>query len=202
MGRPAQSEAQRAEMRERIRQEAFELFKQGGFDAVSIRAVAARIGIVPSGIYHYYKNRNELVQAIWYEPARDATVRMLSMAARTTDPITRIEKALRIYIQLAFEHPEIYREAFMFVRPKSEHPPPRQPMDRLDFHNVLKTSIEQAQADGRIRTGDASLMAQILWAGLHGALALPTNIDRWAYAPSDQLVEEMLNTLMSGLRTG
>lgn len=199
MGRPAITDEQRHEMRQRIRHEAFELFREGGFDAVSIRAVAARIGKAPSAIYSYFKNRNELVQAIWYEPAAAATIKMLRMASETPDPLARIEKALRIYIELAHEHPEIYREAFLFVRPRSEEPPTRHPISELDFHKVLSEAIRDAQNAGRAKVGDASLMAQVLWAGLHGALALPINIDGWQYAPSDLLVEEMLQTLIAGV---
>ena len=42
-------------------------------------------------------------------------------------------------------------------------------------------------------------MAQMLWAGLHGAIALPLNVDRLQFDEPRALAEQMVATLLSDL---
>ena len=39
----------------------------------------------------------------------------------------------------------------------------------------------------------------MLWAGVHGALALPVNVERWAVADAEVLVAEMIEALLRSL---
>ena len=50
-----------------------------------------------------------------------------------------------------------------------------------------------------MRAGDAEAMAQLIWAGLHGANALPINIDLLALSEPARMSEGMLDLLLDWL---
>jgi AcrR family transcriptional regulator len=60
LGRPPQTENQR----ERIMHEAAILFGRSGFDASSLHDLAAEAGISKAGIYHYFKTKQDVYDAI------------------------------------------------------------------------------------------------------------------------------------------
>jgi AcrR family transcriptional regulator len=116
------------------------------------------------------------------------------------DPLDRVERLLDIYVGFAFRHPEIYRGAFLHVRQAKEIPPTPQSMDRLDFQRLLRDALAEGQANGRVRPGDPVVQAQALWAGVHGALALPIHMEAWAFVDLAQLVAQVRAMLTDGLR--
>ncbi len=51
----------------------------------------------------------------------------------------------------------------------------------------------------QIAPGDADVMAQTLWAGVHGALALPIHMEPWGLADARCLVAAIRASLMTAL---
>ncbi|QMW24422.1 TetR/AcrR family transcriptional regulator [Sandaracinobacteroides saxicola] len=200
MGRPALSELQRTEARRRIRDAALDIYREGGVEAVSIRSVAQRVGVAASGIYSYFDSRQALIESLWLDPVLATVQQMIDVAAQTPDPIARIERVLRIYIDFARDNPDVYRGAFLYVRPDSAAAVPGRNLSELPFHTIMRDAIDEAQRDNRAGEGDPALMAQLLWAGLHGALALPVNVEHWAFAPQPALAEAMIDLLLRGIR--
>lgn len=202
MGRPARSEEQLEAARARIRSVAIGLYREGGIEAISMRAVAAAAGMSPGALYAYYPNRMALLQSLWSAPVSQAIVEMRETAAEVADPLLRIERILAGYIKLACDNPEIYRGAFLFVRPARMPPPEAAALETLEFHVLLREAIKEGQAAERLRPCDPDLAAQILWAGLHGALALPNHMEMFRFAPPRALVEEMSRALLRSLVAG
>jgi AcrR family transcriptional regulator len=178
---------------------ALKLYTEQGLDAVSIRSVAQEVGVAASGIYSYFNSRQALIEALWFDPVMAAVQEMIRVGEATSDPVERVERVLRVYIAFAMDNPEIYRGAFLFVRPDSMEPPVAGKLEDLPFHTLLRDAICVAQDDGRYAKGDADILAQTLWAGLHGALALSTNVEHWSFASKPERVEAMLSLMLSGL---
>jgi AcrR family transcriptional regulator len=187
-------------MRERIRQQALNLYSQAGVEAISIRAVAHRVGVSPAGIYSFFKNRQALVEALWLDPVLVILAEMVRVAQATPDPLDRIARLLDIYIDFAFSSPEIYRGAFLHVRPAKAAPPNQRGLEALDFQRLLGEAIAQGQDLSLIRPGDPAILAQALWAGVHGALALPIHMEAWIFADRPQLVAQVRAMLVAGMR--
>jgi AcrR family transcriptional regulator len=200
MGRPALTSKQRSDMRSRIRQEALYLYTDGGLDAVSVRAVAQRVGVAASGIYSFFKSRQALIESLWYDPVLETVEEMVRIGAATPDPCDRIRIVLEIYAAFAERNPAIYRGAFLFVRPDTMEPPTPGKLADLPYHCLLRDAIIEAQQSGVFGAGDADLLAQALWAGMHGAIAISTNIEHWSFAPKPTLVNQMIALLVQGLR--
>jgi len=94
----------------------------------------------------------------------------------------------------------VYRGAFLYVRPEShEKPTPVNPEEDR-FFSLFRNTVSAAQQHKLIRSGDPDVMAQILWSGLHGAIALPLNLDRLALEPPEQATEHMIDALLEWLK--
>lgn len=187
-------------MRQRIRDAAIELYRGAGLEAMTIRGVAKQAGLAPSVLYAYYPNRQTLLQSLWYEPVVTAVQEIIRVAGVTPDPLARIERMLAVYIEFARHNPEIYRGAFMFVRPGSMEKPPVQDLEVLDLHRLLRTAIEEGQRAGQLQAGNAHELAQSLWAGVHGGLALPVSIEMFNFATPTDLAAKTLRLMIDGLQ--
>lgn len=49
---------------ERILQAARSLFANNGYAATTMQMIAKQAGLVPSGIYHYFAGKNDLLEAV------------------------------------------------------------------------------------------------------------------------------------------
>jgi AcrR family transcriptional regulator len=52
------------QMRYRILDESHRIFSEEGYQAISMRRLAERIGVTTGVLYHYFKNKEQLVQAV------------------------------------------------------------------------------------------------------------------------------------------
>ena len=196
MPRPPATQAQRTEESKRIRDAAAKLFAAKGIAAISARAVAKEAGVSVGKIYAYYTNLTELMQSLWQGRVQSFADALQVMADGTPDPVVRIRSILDSYIAFARKNPDLYKGALMYVRPDA-HPRP-EPLDAQDLPimKLLADAIAVGQAAGTIRDGSPIRLAQMLWAGIHGALALPVNIDRYAFSEQDHLTSDLVDALM------
>jgi hypothetical protein len=113
--------------------------------------------------------------------------------------VKRIRGLLDAYAEFANANPGVYRGAFLSVRPESLTKPDVQPLRDLAFHRLLCEALREGQLRGLIRRGKVEEMAQLLWAGSHGALALPINVDLYAIDPPAKLAPAMIQALVRSL---
>ena len=182
MARPKASPEQRAEVRRSIQQAAVELYRAEGLAGVSARAVAKKAGVSVGTIYSYFGDLKGLGQSLWEPQIAQLEHELREVAAQHKTPLARIEALLRAYLAFGIEQSELYRNALMFVRPTSAEQPPKQSLNDFTFPTLLLAAIQQGQAAGRVIAEDPEVLVQILWSGVHGALALPVNMDRLALA--------------------
>jgi len=200
MGRPALTEEQKAQARRRIVEEAHEIVKEGGFEAVSIRSVAARVGIAASGVYSHFESRDELLRTLCYEPIAAMVRRMVDRASSIEDPLARLGEIMTHYCEFALANPELYRAGFLGERPGANPPARREPLSKLRSHMLIEAAVREGQATGQIRAGDPSVLAQLVWTSMHGALALPENVKTWDYAPTETLLAGVRELVLAGLK--
>ncbi len=201
MARPPVSDEDRAKERRRIRQAAAAIHREDGIRAITVRAIAERAGISTGKIYSYYGNLGELMRSLWAEPVAKLNEALASVAEANPDPVERIEALLTTYLHFARDNEETYRGAFLFVRPKPLTPAEQRPVSDVPLLEFLGAAIAEGQAAGSIRPGQPDELAQLLWSGLHGAIALPVNADLYAIDPNQQLAPAMIDLLVSAIRS-
>jgi AcrR family transcriptional regulator len=213
MGSIERRERAREETRSRILDAARELFVEIGFEAVTMRKIAERIEYTPTALYFHFKDKAALLKALCEEDFLKLAAKVAELD-RVVDPIERLRRMGHAYIDFALENPNQYR--FMFMTPfpvLGEQPAGEQSAGEQsaeqgaiehDPYAFLKVLVERAIESGCIRLDlqDPELLAQTLWAGIHGVVALhiAKGMDpSVAWSPLKRRVRTMIDLLVRGI---
>jgi AcrR family transcriptional regulator len=196
---------EKAQVSERILAAARDLLAKGGVEAVTLRAVAEAIEYTAPAIYAHFPDKQALLAAVLMDDFARLS-RSFAQLARIKDPVKRIELSGRAYVKHAAEHPRAF-ELLMLTRRTAEASADR-PCSKADpsenAYTFLHATVKEAVAMGLVKGGrtDADVLAQTLWAGVHGVAALAvikgdnTDID---WAPLQARTDCMVRALIEGL---
>jgi AcrR family transcriptional regulator len=182
-----------------------ELFVERGYDAVTMRAVADRIEYSPTTIYLHFKDKESLIQELCTQDFL-TLARAFQRIARIADPIERLRRTGRAYAEFALRHPNHYR--LMFMTPHPPFDPKSTEVEKgnpqKDAYAFLTHTVAECVRRGRLRRGqtDVELIAQTVWAGVHGAVSLEITKrhDPWVkWRAASKRVALMIETLVNGL---
>ena len=201
MARTKATEAQRDEVRRKIRRAAADVYNEGGIAGTSARSIAKRAGVSVGTIYTYFGSLTGLLETLWMGPVVRASTRLEEIAADEPDPLKRLERLADGYISFAMENPEIYRSVFLFVRPLKEVQANRPPFSEVVFPKLLIKAISDGQASGAIVEGDPEMLSQTFWAGVHGALGISDNMSRFQFSETEVRAKAMTRFLVDALQT-
>ena len=81
--------------------------------AVSIRAIADRVGVSPPSIYRHFEDKDALLSAVCADVFAQLQIGIANAVADASDPVDALTKAGRCYIEFGLQHPEHYRLVFM-----------------------------------------------------------------------------------------
>jgi len=206
VGTKERRERERDAVRTKILDAARELFAADGYEGVSMRAIAEKIEYSPTLIYQYFKDKETLIKELCYEDFDHLAVQ-LQNTLEIANPIESLRQCGRDYVRFAITYPNHYRLMFMTPIPShddKEEREERQGKPETDAYAFLRMLVDQVAATGALRdpNADLDLIAQTLWAGLHGVIALHITMycDDWlVWKPLEERVETMLATLIGGL---
>jgi AcrR family transcriptional regulator len=181
MGRPPKPPS--SDLKTAILAAARARFAAEGFEAASMRRIAEDAGCSPTAIYLYFEDKQRLMDALVLEDFL-ALAQSFQGLAPVKDPLDRLRKASQLFVAFAVQHPNHYR--LIFMTPKPDLPAPVDGRGRDTTSNnpylFLRSCLEEARDAGCFREGlDPDLLAQTLFAALHGVLALQVVQfrDRW-----------------------
>jgi len=206
MGVKERREREKSETRDKILDAARELFVSEGYEGVSMRRVADKIEYSPTAIYVHFADKEELFRELCHQDyARLAEV--FQSSVMSNDPIERLRQIGGVYAGFGTRYPNHYR--FMFMTP---HPAHQFDDEDREFHGnpekdayaFLKWAVQQAIDGERFREElrDAEVIAQTLWAGVHGVISLQIAKckDPWVeWRPMAERVEMMLDVTLRGM---
>jgi len=155
---------------EAILEAARDLIAAGGIEAMSMRAVAERVGVSATAIYHHYANKQALVDAV----VRGAFERFgaemqVAVDREPRGSLRRVRAFGEAYVRFAMEHEAYFRIIFSIAAPTLRN------IDELPAgggYPLLRVTIDEAMASGQMRAADPDLMAHYLWAHVHGVVTL------------------------------
>jgi len=185
-----------------------DLFASEGVDAVSMRKIADAVEYSPTIIYQHFTDKDALLRKICQEDFASLAGTLIEIA-RIEDPIERIKRIGVAYCQFGVAYPNHYR--LMFMTPysgarldESELCEKGKGNPEEDAYAFLRQAVLEAIEAKRFRKdlSDPELISQILWAGVHGVVALQITkqSDPWIeWFPFDRRVEEMIDVMITGL---
>lgn len=169
MGITERREREKEEVRRKILEAAQELFASEGYEQVTMRRIAEAIEYSPTTIYYHFEDKDDVVHSLCREHFGSLFAAM-SGRETPTDPVDEIRQLGCAYGAFGLEHPNHYRFMFMTPKPPGFKPEPGDP--GYASFALLRSAVERAIALGRFQPGDPHTIATVLWAGLHGAIAL------------------------------
>ena len=187
-----------------ILEAARDLLAEGGLEALSMRSVAARVGLSATAIYNYFENKGDLVRQVVHqgferfsEYLQDA-VKDLPKGSRE-----RMRAHGKAYLRFALENQEYFRVIFSAHGEAGE-------MDEVPGgggYPLFREAVADAMESGAIRTADPDLVVLYLWTLVHGLVTLQMAFEPDARCPHTgqaltglDLFERFADFVYQGLR--
>ncbi len=158
-----------AQFRHRLIDAAERLFADQGIEAVTMRQLAAAVGVSPMTPYRYFKDKDAILAAARAR-AFDRFAQALEdayAASPSGDPEVSIGGA---YIAFALEHREAYKLMFDVSQPSAGHYP-ELVRAGARAHATMTAHLRDGAGNSRV-AGDPELMGRVYWAALHGPIML------------------------------
>ncbi|HEY5492842.1 MAG TPA: TetR/AcrR family transcriptional regulator [Gemmatimonadaceae bacterium] len=168
----ARRDREKAKTRALILKAARELFTTEGYAQTSMRRIADQIGYTATAIYHHFADKDALLNELCTVDFR-ALGEALGKMDQIPDPVVRIRLMGQNYVKFALSHPQQFRFMFMVERPIPG--PDCVTIDPAqDGYQFLLSNVREGISCGLFRPEyqDAEMLAQMLWAGVHGLVAI------------------------------
>lgn len=152
----------RSEMvRQDILDTALEIGIQEGFEAVSIRKIINRMKYSTGVVYHHFKEKQEIIDAIETTETDRFRSIITELLDDTKDIVSNMEKVFNRIMKLAFDEPEKYN---LIVLHKYSRLKPERP----EWLSYLSGHLKKGMLDGQIREMDADKAAFSVWSSFLG----------------------------------
>jgi TetR/AcrR family fatty acid metabolism transcriptional regulator len=172
------------ERRRQILHAAVRAFARKGYHACRVSDIAKEAGVAYGLVYHYYKSKETLLEAIFKETwgAMLATIR--SVEELDEPAREQVRKVTQIVLRTWKRDPELVR---VLVREVTRSSQVQQETDEIDLaYQALQRIVEQGQQSGEFRRDlDARLTATI-WYG-----ALEEILTGWAFGQLSDREEDV-----------
>lgn len=178
-----------------------DILKTKGVDALSLRAIAAEVGVSHMAPYTHFKNKKELLQAIAASGFDDLTKRLLQIKESYTSPWDLVFNYGLEYVQFAIENPAIYRLMLSQAdsggrrnKPEATANPEISPVLEISSQKPFKI-LRQAFDNGNAEPKHVTARALSAWSMVHGMSALI--IDGHIRVPESMSISEFFSQAVS-----
>lgn len=191
---------QKEELKALILKTAGTLFIEQGYSAFSMRKLAAMLGYSPATLYLYYQDKDHLLFSVVDDAFTQFRTELSQAARSTVDPWERLDRIGEAYVHFGLNSPTYYQLMFMWRVDYLIGAKQGEEVPRLAAFQVLFESVKYAQENNQIRAGDTHAYSDMLWAALHGVVALAIQIPDFTPERTDKLVAQTKKMLYMALR--
>jgi AcrR family transcriptional regulator len=190
--------AEKAALRRQIMDAAAELFGTEGYENVSMRKIARRIGYTPMAIYLYFKDKNDLLDCICEEAFAQLYRSLERLKATASTPLEGLQGAIKGFIDFAVKHPHHYRATFL-APGRAKGSMPRRDAIRLRARDLLREIVANFMGDDALDE-QVDIAAQIVIVAGNGFCALSVCNPDFPWSPRSQVIEGLIKTIAQGLK--
>jgi len=188
-----------ADFRERLCEAAERLFAERGPDAVTMRQLAAELGVSPMTPYRYFQDKDDILAAVRTN-AFTRFAESLEAARETAGDARAKGRAVgEAYVTFALAHPHSYKLMFDLNQPHAEKYPDLVAAGAR-ARGTMTGYVEDALKAGFLK-GDAAQIGLMFWASVHGAVVLEL-AGLLPPGGASELQKNLDATLARGLRAG
>jgi AcrR family transcriptional regulator len=185
------------EFREKLVDAAERLFARHGLEAVTMRQLAAELGVSPMTPYRYFADKDAILTAVRTR-AFNRHAEALELAFEGgANTVERANAVGRAYLDFALSHPEAYKLMFDIKLPDdAAHP---ELLAAGARSRATMTAHLKAMIDAGVLRGDPDLIGHMFWSALHGAIQLQLAGLLSPPFDAERLSGEIMRTLWIGL---
>lgn len=190
------------EIRNTILEAAREIVAKEGIEGLSIRKITNAIEYSPAIIYHYFKNKNEIVESLVSEGYARILASIKAVKRNEDEPEKEIKEVFTNYIKAALASPDEYK-AFMLNNEASVLKKTalleRGISNKSPTLKMLCDNIQRGINRGRFTPCDVELIAQILWTSTFGLIMKLMLEKEILEEQVNRLIEQHFNMLFNGI---
>lgn len=168
----------------RILAAAIDMLADEGYESLSMRKLAGRVGLSQAAIYRHYRNKTELVASAIDVGYSQLKARLVSLEQEKMNPAETLSEGIRRYVDFALESPRLYK-AFLLqdlgpAKSEIEVFAPGVSRRKRTF-GMLAGIIGRGIAEGSFAPCDPEITAQAVWAAMFGLatrLCFEPDLDR------------------------
>jgi AcrR family transcriptional regulator len=157
------------DLKQSILDAAKKLFIREGYEATSIRKIAAEIEFSPTTIYLYYKDKAAISHALHQEGFK-LLASQFAVLGHIDHPFERLKAMGRVYMQFAMDNNDFYE--LMFTQ--------KEPLDCVDEHweegeqafKLLLNVVQACQQIGYFSQFNPESFSIYIWSTMHGLCTL------------------------------
>lgn len=203
MGIKERKERERDQRCELILNAAREIITTEGLDSLSIRKIANRIEYSPSVIYHYFQDKDDIINHLMKKSYQRILGALASAQASADEPAQKLREMTRNYINLALQMPDEYSTVMLGSSP-----------GLLEHTSVLfKGASSKRPALGilchclkeiykNIDDHLIELTAQVIWAATYGLIIRLIIEKDISEEQRINLIEHHINLIVEGMVLG
>jgi len=194
---PHPSEIRRTRHREEARRAILDateaILLEDGVELFSIRKLATRCGFTAPTIYHYFRDKDGLIDAL-LEERFSRLLQRVRRVALGPDQVANMREHARAFLRFGRSNPAFYQLMMRGPRGGQERTVLAAEQAREIMSGPLQSLLEQ----GRLYTDDLKAAQQAMWAVLHGLISLPIAIPShdWSKNLSDVALDAMLRGIV------
>jgi AcrR family transcriptional regulator len=165
-----------------------------------MRDIADAVGVTPPAIYLHFKDKDELFFAVCERPFKTFSQKIRDSLKDSQDPLERVRRMGRGYVQFGLEFPEQYR---VMMLTKTEFDPMEHPLEDMYGMQVfyqLVSATKECIDDGLFRPMEPMTGAIVLWGAVHGLTSLLINHKKFPWPDRDEMIDAVIESTMKGLQ--
>lgn len=151
----------------RIQDAALELFARQGFAAVSMRQIAAKVGVQAGALYNYTPDKQSLLFGLMQSHMEELLAARADQAL-PQDTVARLEEFTRFHIRFHFSRPDAVFISYMELRNLTPENFAAIETLRRRYEDQLQAILRQGVEEGRFSVPDTKLATMAVIAMLNG----------------------------------
>jgi AcrR family transcriptional regulator len=191
-----------ADRRDEILNAASALYITFGPSKTTTRQIAEAVGISQPSLYAHFPTKEALSHALAARAFSFLEARMNRVERLSLSPHERLSALITGYIAFALEESAAYKIAFMLdLALDPEQIKTLQQDTGLRSFHIFAQKIGELQSEKFVRAGPTDVVAQSIWAAMHGLCALLLARPQFPWATLDKLIAFHTQMIIQGAKS-
>jgi AcrR family transcriptional regulator len=195
--RPRNARGEGDRLRDEVVDAATALIAESGPRAMTLRAIARRVGVTAPAIYAHFENLDDVLKAVV-----DSTFDTLADYLREAgtghdDPVDRLRACCHAYVAFGRDRPREYAILFnrAVERPPADFAKELENLEGGEAFAILLSAIKECIDAGVSKSTQPVDDAIAVWVALHGYVGLRTAFADFPWPPGDTLLDVLIDRL-------